>query len=551
MKPFSIIIHVLFVAVMLSGCGGSKAVDYSTQEEQSDSTAERVAASEILLMEDSGGIADDTINRLAFNHYSNGTILESMGEYYLASQQYREALKYMPESAEIRSSYALTLFFLREFEKALVEAQKISPRDLRTKILMADCYRVLERAPEALAAYEEAVLEDSLNIQIWFNIARYHEQFQHYDSAAYAFSRVVDLNPSGGNFQRLGNLQIRAGLIPEATQSYLQSIALDSSDQNVRAYLGLSVIYEETGDREKARYYMEQANQRAPADNLIATRLLAIYESDGDYEKGIVLARKIIESSPFDRPLIQRLGVMYYLQDSLRLADSVFTYLQNNGINDLSLQYYVGRVAFLMGDLPRAEEYFKRISIAADSIIDGWMNLGMVYHEMDSLAAEIATYEKALPSLKALDDSLVVSFSLAAALEQSGQFDRAVELFEFIIKHRPDHAPSLNYLGYMLIDKGIKLDYARQLIEKALQVSPDNGAYIDSYGWLMYRMGEYRKALEQLTLAYKYINDDPVVLHHLGDIYEALDELDQARIYWKKALELDPNNEALKEKLKK
>jgi tetratricopeptide (TPR) repeat protein len=240
---------------------------------------------------------------------------------------------------------------------------------------------------------------------------------------------------------------------------------------------------------------------------------------------------------------------MYYLQDSLRLADSVFTYLQDNGVNDLSLQYYIGRVAFLRGDLTRAREYFLRITLEADSVIDGWMNLGMVYYEMDSLGAEIANYEKSLKHLKTLDDSLVISFSLAAALERADRFDRSVETFEFVLKHRPDHAPSLNYLGYMLAEKGEKLDYARELIEKALRISPENGAYIDSYGWLMFRMGQYNKALEQLTLAYKFINDDPVVLHHLGDAYEALDELDQARVYWRKALELDPNNEALKEKL--
>ncbi len=540
---------VSFIFVIFMGCGKPVAIKYPGEEQPSNSIGQKIGASEMLFIEADSEIIDNTINRFAFNHFSNGTILESMGEYYLASQQYREALKYMPESAEIRSSYALSLFYLREFEKALVEAQKVNPRDLKTKILIADCYRVMGKTSEALAAYEEAVVEDSLNIQIWFHIARYHEQHQHFDSAAYAFSRVTDLNPSGGNFQRLGNLQIRAGLIPEALQSYRQSIELDSSAENVRAYLGLSIIYEETGDHAKARYYLEQAHERAPDDNLIATRLLGIYEDDGDYDKGIALARSIIERSPFDRPLVQRLGVMYYLQDSLQQADSVFTYLLNSGINDLSLQYYIGRVAFLRGDLPRAGDYFKSITLAADSIIDGWMNLGMVYHELDSLPAEIANYEKALPHLKTLDDSLVVSFSLAAAFEQSGQFDRAVELFEFILKYRPDHAPSLNYLGYMLVDKEIRLEYARELIEKALQISPDNGAYIDSYGWLLFRLGQYNRALEQLTLAYKYINDDPVVLHHLGDIYEALDEPDQARLYWRKALELDPDNEALKEKL--
>ena len=550
MKFNSVKFVILLLVLALTGCGGNKAIKYSG-EKKSGYIDNRLSSSEMLMNDDTGkaDTVDNTINRYAFNHFANGSILEVMGEYYLASQQYREALKYMPESAEIRSSYALTLFYLREFDKALAEAQKVHPQDLQTKILIADCYRILGKDTEALAAYEAAVKEDTLNIQIWYHIARYQEQFQHYDSASYAFSRVANMNPSGDNFQKLGNLQIRAGLIPEALDSYKQSISLDSSADNVRSYLGMSVIYEETGANDSALYYTEQAHDLAPDDNMIATRLLGLYEKDGQYDKGIEIAKDVIDSSPFDRSLIQRLGILYYLQDSLRLADSVFTYLEDSGINDLTVQYYIGRVAFLRGDLPRARDYFKRITLEADTVIDGWINLGMVYYEMDSTKAEINNYEKALTHLTTLDDSLSISFSLGAALERDGQFDKAVSMFEYILKYRPDHAPTLNYLGYMLAEKGERLDYARKLIEKALKISPDNGAYIDSYGWLMYRMGKYNKALEQLTLAYKYINDDPVVLHHLGDIYEALDEPDQARVYWQKALELDPNNEALKEKL--
>jgi tetratricopeptide (TPR) repeat protein len=78
---------------------------------------------------------------------------------------------------------------------------------------------------------------------------------------------------------------------------------------------------------------------------------------------------------------------------------------------------------------------------------------------------------------------------------------------------------------------------------------PENGAYIDSYGWVLFKMGESKKALEQLLRAHQYIDNDPVILEHIGDVYEALDDTENALQYWDKALELDSSNQALREKL--
>jgi tetratricopeptide (TPR) repeat protein len=151
--------------------------------------------------------------------------------------------------------------------------------------------------------------------------------------------------------------------------------------------------------------------------------------------------------------------------------------------------------------------------------------------------------------MKNPDDSVRLLFVMAAALEKKGSFDSSVTVFESILKIRPEHSQSLNYLAYMLAERGVRLDYATELVQNALAIIPDNGAYIDSYGWILYKKGNFRGALEQMLRAYNYISNDATILEHLGDVYQALADSANARIFWKRALEIDPGNRAIKEKL--
>jgi len=113
----------------------------------------------------------------------------------------------------------------------------------------------------------------------------------------------------------------------------------------------------------------------------------------------------------------------------------------------------------------------------------------------------------------------------------------------------PDNALSLNYLGFMYADSGIKLDEAKEMIEKALEIEPDNGAYLDSYAWVLYKLGRYDKAIVAMNSAIERQQDDAILFDHRGDIYAALNETGKAEENWRKALEFDPDNETIRAKL--
>ncbi len=96
---------------------------------------------------------------------------------------------------------------------------------------------------------------------------------------------------------------------------------------------------------------------------------------------------------------------------------------------------------------------------------------------------------------------------------------------------------TLNYLGYMWADKGIKLPDALKMIRKAVDAEPWNGAYLDSLGWVYFKMGEYELAEDNLRLAVDRDQADPTVHMHLGDLYEKTGRIRLAAAQWELSLD--------------
>jgi len=112
-------------------------------------------------------------------------------------------------------------------------------------------------------------------------------------------------------------------------------------------------------------------------------------------------------------------------------------------------------------------------------------------------------------------------------------------------------AQTLNYLGYMLAEEGIRLEESLEMIKKALEKEPENGAYLDSHGWALFKLGKMDQAEKEIRKALRFLDSDAVVYEHLGDILKAKGKKREARKYWEKALKLDPENQGLKDKLEK
>ena len=142
-------------------------------------------------------------------------------------------------------------------------------------------------------------------------------------------------------------------------------------------------------------------------------------------------------------------------------------------------------------------------------------------------------------------------FHYGATAEQAGLYEKAAELFRKSIALDPaNSADACNYLGYMWAEQNLHLDEAAEMIKRALKLEPNNGAYLDSLGWVEFRQGKFDQALADLVRATQSVSrDDPVVFDHLGDTYLKLNHVPQALESWQKALILDPQNKKLADKI--
>ena len=129
-----------------------------------------------------------------------------------------------------------------------------------------------------------------------------------------------------------------------------------------------------------------------------------------------------------------------------------------------------------------------------------------------------------------------IVFLRGALDERQKHYDSAEEQFRKILAIDSSNSMTLNYLGYMLADRGVKLDDALTMVQKAVQQDPQNGAYLDSLGWVYFKMGQYALAEANLRKASERMGQDPAVHDHLGELYEKTGRLRLAAAQWEQSL---------------
>jgi tetratricopeptide (TPR) repeat protein len=143
-------------------------------------------------------------------------------------------------------------------------------------------------------------------------------------------------------------------------------------------------------------------------------------------------------------------------------------------------------------------------------------------------------------ALRNKPEELDLQFELGSAYERSGDRANAEQVFQQILAKKPDHAATLNYLGYMWAEQGTNLERAAEMLNRAVTQEPRNGAFIDSLGWVYYRQGKLDLAEQYLTDATKLLPRDATVHEHLGDVLAKRGEYNRALSVYRMALTLGP-----------
>jgi tetratricopeptide (TPR) repeat protein len=212
------------------------------------------------------------------------------------------------------------------------------------------------------------------------------------------------------------------------------------------------------------------------------------------------------------------------------------------------------REANVLHELDRADEAYTALrGLQSDATVDDGTRRdaylleaelrqkdGQLQEELDAFARGLAAYP----------DEPAILYSRALTWERRDDIPRAEADFRRILVAEPDNVNALNALGYTLADRTTRYAEALEMIDRARAAEPDSAAIIDSYGWVLYRLGRLEEALVELRRAYA-LQKDPEIASHLGEVLWMLGRKDEARRYFDEARRLDPENRSLKRALEK
>ncbi|MEL4892438.1 tetratricopeptide repeat protein [Xanthomonas protegens] len=162
-------------------------------------------------------------------------------------------------------------------------------------------------------------------------------------------------------------------------------------------------------------------------------------------------------------------------------------------------------------------------------------------------AGELQVFER---GLAAYPDDNALLYARGLSWERRDRIDRAEADLRKILVTDPENVAALNALGYTLADRTKRYREALQLIDRARTADPDNAAIIDSYGWVLYRLGKTQEALVQLRRAWSLVKD-PEIAAHIGQVLWEQGKHEEANKYFDEARKLDPDNRALRRALDK
>ncbi|MEE4187388.1 MAG: tetratricopeptide repeat protein [Roseobacter sp.] len=199
----------------------------------------------------------------------------------------------------------------------------------------------------------------------------------------------------------------------------------------------------------------------------------------------------------------------------------------------------LGRAAALRrsGREEAAIEVLEQLARSHGNLATVQSALGDALRQQDRFEEAIQAYDRALAITETTGgNSWFLLYARAISHERLGNWEPAEADFRAALEQNPGQPQVLNYLGYSLVEKRIKLDEALEMIEEAVAASPDSGYIIDSLGWALYRLGRYEEAVPHMERAVELMAVDPVVNDHLGDVYWAVGRYREAEFQWSRAL---------------
>jgi tetratricopeptide (TPR) repeat protein len=472
---------------------------------------------------------------------------------------YREIAKYYSRNGEEEKA-------IEYLKKGL----KVQPDSVESLSMLGSLYSKLNRNKEAIPVYKKLLELSGNNVSVSRQLAASLVEAGEYQEAVTILGDLAKAVPTDVISQIiLGRAQIGLRKIPEAIGTLRPIIAADSGANNlqrIEAQFYLGVAYEESGKYADAAKVFSNLldNAGAPSEETKANRLLfqqrlaAIYMKMGDSEKAIALYQEMAKAEPrVNAQLLDAYRISRQFDKGIPLGKQLYEKDPSN----IQVAVIYARTLADAGRSKEGAEILNKLLQSNPQDLDIYVNLSQIYLQDKRYADAERTLRRAEDKKLDNEDNERLMYELASVYERQKDFDRAESLFKEILKANPNNAMVLNYMGYMLADRGIRLEEALRYVKEALAIDPHNGAYLDSLGWAFFKLNDLENAEKYLLEADELIKNDPVIDEHLGDLYYKTGNLTKAQEFWMRSASIgtDPDDiqkvrqklEALRETIRK
>ncbi|WP_322890401.1 MULTISPECIES: tetratricopeptide repeat protein [unclassified Yoonia] len=266
-----------------------------------------------------------------------------------------------------------------------------------------------------------------------------------------------------------------------------------------------------------------------------------LMQSDAPEAYTLLFARAATHLAPENTPAVLMTAALLEDLGQYDLANVVYAGISRDDPAFPSAELGRAEVLRAAGKLEAAVEVIEALSRSYPDMPQVFARKGDLLRQVDRLDDAKAAYSRALALYgDTAPARWIVLYARAVTNHQLDLWPEAEADFRAALVLQPDNPQILNYLGYSLVERGEKLDEALTMIETAVAAMPDNGAIVDSLGWVLFKLGNYEEAVQILERAATLEPVDPVINDHLGDAYWAVGRTTEARFQWQRALSFNP-----------
>lgn len=488
------------------------------------------------------------------NHLLLGRLYVLNKDYSKAETEFKAATALDPGSEEAVSNLAY-LYNEEGDNKRAAEVLSSVPEARRTAKMYAALgftYEQQKDYKKAIEAYKKALALDKENLDAMRGLAQNLTNDNQMEAALNQWRMVQEADPQDAQaslrvseiYRRMGkfdlameNLKKAEAMVPDLLEaSYNEALILEAQGKFDESAAILQKLVTRT-TLPDGKYSAGERNNRA----LFLEKLGTVYREGGKTQQALDTFGKMIElggeeASRGYQEIIDLYREQKQWPEANRTADEAAKKFPED--KDLKLI-----LAQQMADSGKAEE---GIQLAKNQIKGGPENRvsdRATYVALSQIYARLKRWKEAEDALVQAQKLAVkpeekeyVMFVFGSLYERQKKYDQAEQAFRQVLQMDSSNSMTLNYLGYMLADRNMHLEEALNMIKRAVELEPQNGAYLDSLGWVYFRLGNFDQAEENLRRAAEKQPNDATIQDHLGELYAKTGKLKMAAMHWERAL---------------